>query len=87
MPRQDLDQVVGPDGTIISETPVIRPVRVVNREQLQDAVQVLRTMVGTFYANGQPTGTPSAVQLRNWNLALTVAIRHLVNELDDLTHD
>ena len=87
MPRQDLDQVVGPDGTIISETPVIRPMRVVNREQAQAAVQTLRTMWQTFTVNGQPTGTPTATQLRNWNLALTVAIRHLVNELDDLTHD
>lgn len=85
MPRTDLNQVVGPDGEIISEEVVERPVRVVSPAEMQQAKQTLRTMWQTFVQNGQPTGTPTATQLRNWNLALTVAVRYLAGELDDET--
>ena len=85
MPRIERDQVVGPDGSIISETVVERPERVVSHDELQQAKAVLRTMVQTFYQDGQPTGTPTAAQIRNWNLALTAAVRYLAGELDNET--
>jgi hypothetical protein len=83
MPRIDRDQVIGPDGTIISDVAVERPVRVVTDEQMKQAKATLKTMWQTFTTDGQPSGTPTAVQMRNWNLALTVAARFLANELDD----
>lgn len=85
MPRMDRDQIVGPDGTIISETLTQRPERSISDEEVLQAKRVLRQMVQTFFVNGQPTGTPTAIQLRNWNLALTAAVRWLANELDDET--
>ena len=83
MPRIDRNQVVGPDGSIIRETVVERPVRVISEDELQQAKSVLRSMVQTFYQNGQPTGTPTAAQIRNWNLALTAVVRYVVGELDN----
>ena len=83
MVRTDRDQVVGPDGSILSETIVERPERTITPEQFRQAKATLRNMVETFYPNGVPTGTPTNVQLRNWNLALTAAVRYLAGELDD----
>jgi hypothetical protein len=83
MPRVDKDQRIAPDGSVISETIVERPERVVAEPDYRQAKQTLRTMWTTFMDQGQPTGTPTAVQLRNWNLALTAAVRYLAGELDD----
>lgn len=85
MPRTDRDQVVGPDGVVISETVTLRPERTISDEDMRQAKRVLRQMVQTFFVDGQPTGNPTAGQLRNWNLALTAAVRWLANELDDET--
>jgi len=83
MPRTDRDQVIGPDGQVVSETTVERPVPVIPPEQMQQAKQTLKTMWGTFTQDGAPVGTPTNVQIRNWLLALTVAVRYLANELDN----
>ena len=85
MARIDRDQRIGPDGSVISETIVERPAPVISHDELQQAKKTLRTMVQTFYQDGQPTGAPSAAQIRNWNLALTAAVRFLASELDDET--
>jgi hypothetical protein len=83
MPRTDRDQVVGPDGEIVSEVIVERPLRVVSEAVMQQSKQTLKSMWQTFMVDGVPTGTPTAAQLRNWNLALTAAVRYLAVEMDD----
>jgi hypothetical protein len=82
MPKKDYDQVIGPDGEVISETIVDRPVKVIGEAERDQAIQTLRSMVAQFWQDGAPTGTPTNVQLRNWCLALTVAVRYLANETD-----
>jgi hypothetical protein len=83
MPQQNHNQVVGPDGTIISEEIVEVAVPVIGEAELQQAKQTIRSMVNQFWQDGAPTGTPTNVQLRNWNLAISVALRHLYREMDD----
>lgn len=85
MPRTDYDQVIGPDGTVLSETVVIRPVQVITPEQLQQAKQTVRAMIGTFFPGGVPTGEPSPAQMRNWLIALSVGLRWAIGEMDDET--
>lgn len=85
MPRTDRNQVIAADGSIISEEIVERPIRIIGNAEFDQAKQVLRSMVQTFYVNGQPTGTPTATQVRNWLLALTAATRYLAMEKDDET--
>jgi hypothetical protein len=72
-------------GNLVIDQADERPMPVIGPAQLQQAKQTLRSMVGTFSANGVPTGTPTNAQLRNWLLALTVATRYLANELDNET--
>ena len=85
MPRQDKDQKVAPDGSIISEVDVTRPERVVSDELARQSRKQLRQMVAKYWdaGTGQPTGTLTLVDARNWLLALTVQIRFLAKEMDD----
>ena len=85
MPRTDRNQVIDANGNVVSEVIVQTPMPVVDREQLQQAKQTIRNMVDQFWdeETGQPTGTPTAVQLRNWLLAVSVGLRYVYRELDN----
>ncbi len=83
MPRTDTDQTFGPDGNLIESVTVVRPAPTVTQADYLQARQTLRSMIQTFYPGGVPTGTPTAVQLRNWLLALTVGLRFVVDEYDN----
>lgn len=83
MPITHKDETFDQDGNLIESVDRVVPAKVVNEPDFSQAKQTLRTMWATFMDQGQPTGTPTAVQLRNWNLALTAAIRYLANEMDD----
>jgi hypothetical protein len=83
MPITHTDEVFDTDGNVIESTERTVPAPVVTGPDMQQAKQTLRTMWQTFMENGQPTGTPTNAQLRNWNLALTAAVRYLANEMDD----
>lgn len=87
MPRNDYDQVVGPDGSIISEVAVVRPVRVVSDEQFRIAKQQVRSMIAAYFPGGVPTGEPTLPEVRNWLIALSVALRYVAGELDDETEE
>lgn len=71
------------DGNLMASEQVDVPARVITPAELQQAKAVLKTMVQTFYQNGQPTGTPTNAQIRNWLLSLTAAARWLYEELDN----
>jgi hypothetical protein len=76
MPRNDKDQVVGPDGEIISEQNVVRPVPRVSEDQWRQIKRELR--------DHRQLPTPlSNAQLRQWLISVNQAIQYLGNELDD----
>lgn len=83
MPRTDTDQVFDGNGNVLSSTTVVRPVPTVSAAEYQQARATLRSMITTFYPGGVATGTPTAVQVRNWLLALTAGMRFMLRELDD----
>jgi hypothetical protein len=83
MPETVIDERFDRDGNVIERVERQRPARVVDDAAMQQAKQTLRQMWANFMQDGQPTGTPSAIQLRNWCLALTAAVRYLANETDD----
>jgi hypothetical protein len=85
MPRTDQDETFDQDGNVVEVVERIVPERVVTDDAMHAAKQTLRQMWANFMQDGQPTGTPSAIQLRNWCLALTAAVRYLANETDDET--
>lgn len=82
MPRTDTDQVFDQNGTLLSSTTVIRPLPLIDPATYQQARATLKSMVQTFAPGGIPTGTPTAVQMRNWLLALTVGEHYLLNASD-----
>ncbi len=81
MPRTDVDEVYQ-NGVLVSSTTVVRPTKAITDAEFAQAKATLRNMVGTFFQGGQPTGSPTNAQLRNWLLALTVDSRYVRNELD-----
>lgn len=83
MPRADKDQVVGPDGTVLSEVEVTRPVPVIGDAELQQAKQNLRSYFQNFTTNGVPSGAPTDNQNRNAILSLIVVARAAMREMDD----
>jgi hypothetical protein len=76
MPRTDKDQTVGPDGTIVSEIEVIRPVPKVSNDQFRQLRKDLRD------ARQLPTPL-TAGQVRQWLIILSQAVQYLGKELDD----
>jgi hypothetical protein len=70
MPRIDKDQVVGPDGQIISETIVERPIPKVSEERFRQIKNELRN----------PNVPLTLPQMRAMLVEIT---QYLSNELDD----
>lgn len=83
MARTHLNETYDQEGNVVASEVVEVAERSIDDDQARVARQVLRSMVGEFYQNGQPTGTPTAAQIRNWCLALTAAVRYLSAEMDD----
>jgi hypothetical protein len=76
MPRIDKDQIVGPDGQILSEQTVSRPIPKISTDQWRQIKKDLRDF--------RQLPTPlTAGQQRQWLIAVSQAIQFLGNELDD----
>jgi hypothetical protein len=76
MPRLDKDQVVGPNGQIISEQTVSRAIPKIGNDQWRQIKKDLRDF--------RQLPTPlTAGQQRQWLIAVSQAIQFLGNELDD----
>jgi hypothetical protein len=76
MPRLDKDQIVGPNGQILSEQTVSRAIPKINNDQWRQIKKDLRDF--------RQLPTPlTAGQQRQWLIAVSQAIQFLGNELDD----
>lgn len=82
MPQTVTDETYDQNGNLVSSKQRQVPVPVVTDAQLAQIKATLKTNMHTFYPGGVPTGTPTAVQLRNWNIAITGALQYLYNITD-----
>ena len=86
MARLDRDQVIGPDGSVVSERIVERPELAVSYDAAEEARGTLKTMAATYDQGGKEPPVPTNAELRDWLLALTAQIRHMAGEMEDDEH-